>query len=722
MPRAENFGAKLPSLIDSFFFMVLCLLLPVLPWFYGLTQARDQFIAETLVFFLFLLSFLSNPRRIVSSHRTLDRWVLFSAGLAFMYVLISILPYRSSVIFIKYFSIVVFYFFARRHINSFARLRILLWVFLACGIFYSVIGLLQWHGYLKKDFWYGPASLASRYINGGHFANFLFFSFFSALILMLTSSRTWVQAGIAAAILIILWAFLLTRTRSAWLGFAFGMGIFFWLSDFKSFLKPRKRALTVSALITFGGVLFLIKGGPVLAARFQEIWDGTNPRFYSLIFRANTVLDSVHAILARPWGWGTGTFVEVMPQYRGVIDRFLLNYAHNEFLQVGVDLGLPGFVFLAAFIFFYFRKALFFLKKTGTSFFERCAGASFLAAAAALTFTSQADFPLRIFANSLMFAVFLAASALIFGSGEGETGPPSRPLRIPFRIAVAGVVFFSGILSGAFAYAQVRFEKAEYFNQYLKWPQAEEEYKKALAANPMEPLYLGRLAWLFERRMAVSRDAEQIRNYRKQAIRLYEEAIPHTRGIDYYDWLARLYESENRITEAQALLKKALQWAPRNGFILSEYGYFALRHLPPQEAVPVFEQCQSVLFKGTGKCDCSSIMKEAAPKIQRYEDLKRMIGTQPEDHACLGETLGRLGQWDLAKKELDEALEGAYQKNGYERFAIYTRNPILEFYRTQGRTAEMLEIYRRSLALQPGDAEVRQKILDLETELKAGMT
>ena len=239
MPPAENSAPSLPvksgsSRSDFFFFMLLCLSLPVLPWFYGLTQVRGQLIAEALIFFVFLLSFLANPSVLVLSRRPFDSWVLFSAALAFIYVLISILPYRSLVIFTKYFSIVVFYFFARRHLHSLERLRVLLWVFLACGLFYSIIGLLQWYGFLEKNFWYGPGSLASRYINGGHFANFLYFALFPGMVLMLTSSRAWVRAGIGASLLLLLWAFLLTRTRSAWLGFALASGLFFGFSGFKN--------------------------------------------------------------------------------------------------------------------------------------------------------------------------------------------------------------------------------------------------------------------------------------------------------------------------------------------------------------------------------------------------------------------------------------------------------------------------------------------------------
>ena len=112
-------------------------------------------------------------------------------------------------------------------------------------------------------------------------------------------------------------------------------------------------------------------------------------------------------------------------------------------------------------------------------------------------------------------------------------------------------------------------------------------------------------------------------------------------------------------------------------------------------------------------------MKVAPEKIQRYEDLKRIAGPSPEDHGCLGQTLGRLRQWDSAKKELETALEMAFRRDGYEKFAANTRDPIIQFYLSQGRAEEALALYRRSLLIRPGDLQVQQKIRDLEASLGA---
>ena len=185
--------------------------------------------------------------------------------------------------------------------------------------------------------------------------------------------------------------------------------------------------------------------------------------------------------------------------------------------------------------------------------------------------------------------------------------------------------------------------------------------------------------------------------------------------MDYYYWLARLYESENRIPEAASQLKKAVQLAPQNGFIVSEYGYFALKHLGAEEAVAAFEKFQKLPFKDGSRSHPCDILAAGAKSVTSYQDLKRMVSNGRPDHLCLGMALGRIGQWGPARDEFDWVLKADARQEPYEAYVAYARTPVVEFYLSKGHPAEALEIYRESLAFHPGDPFVESQIRELES-------
>jgi O-antigen ligase len=52
------------------------------------------------------------------------------------------------------------------------------------------------------------------------------------------------------------------------------------------------------------------------------------------------------------FGWGLGTFEYVFPRYQRFYSDYLVNYAHNDYLQLLVETGLAG---LAVLVFFFYR-------------------------------------------------------------------------------------------------------------------------------------------------------------------------------------------------------------------------------------------------------------------------------------------------------------------------------------------------------------------------------
>jgi len=76
-----------------------------------------------------------------------------------------------------------------------------------------------------------------------------------------------------------------------------------------------------------------------------------DPRAY---FRINVWLSAIHMVMAQPlWGFGPGTFGDVYPIYRaGSLWNTVTGFAHNEYLQVAAECGLPVLLFTLLLLWF----------------------------------------------------------------------------------------------------------------------------------------------------------------------------------------------------------------------------------------------------------------------------------------------------------------------------------------------------------------------------------
>lgn len=160
------------------------------------------------------------------------------------------------------------------------------------------------------------------------------------------SWRGW-AARLAAALLALLFAavVVLTQSRSAWVGAAVGVMAMVWLR------WPRARGLLVAGVLV--GLLGLLYVGPQAIAEAvlptaSEIDVGTMTSSISLEGRVEIWSRALYAIQDFPFtGCGLGAFrrvVHILYPLFVVGPDSDVAHAHNVFLQVALDLGLPGLV------------------------------------------------------------------------------------------------------------------------------------------------------------------------------------------------------------------------------------------------------------------------------------------------------------------------------------------------------------------------------------------
>lgn len=708
--------------IEFFLLAFLLCFLFVSPWFYGLTRFKDQLIAEISIFSLFLTSlpFLEKQSILRVKRGGLDFWIVLSLLLGLVYTFLSATPYQSFLAFLRLSGLGLFYALVRAVVTTERRFQLICWAIMAAGLFYSVYGLAQYYGLLPHPFWYLPDSLASRFVNGGHFSAWLLFPVFVGIALVFSGRNPVIWILITVFLLVMGWALLLSRSRAVWGALFIGTLIF--ISGLRRFRLLSKGAGFGIAGLALGGALLLWTRGGVgdILERAQELWD---TRFYSLIYRWELWQASLAAWAARPWGWGLGTFSSILPQYRTHSDRFFVDYAHNEFLQLGVDLGVIGIFLLTGFLISYFRNIFSLLRSQQVEPIQKVRAAAFLALGVGWILVSQFDFPLRIYATSFSFATFLALSAYLFDirNRQGEVlharRAPSQAAGVRFSQLV--VVFVSVLVLGALAgkqlAAQNYFERGRLLEKDFAWDEATMKYQKAIKLSPLYAEYHEGLGFLARRRAVVSLSREQKKDFRRQAIQAYQEAarLEPTKALNHYS-LALLNEADGDLKRAQSEFLKAILYDPTNAYYVSEYGNFSIRHAWTQEAIAAFEKFKQFSFKGATKESLMDILNQCYVLTEDYDQLRRVVPNDPEGHFVFGHVLGDKGRWELAQKEFDVAIELEALRNPSGSLAQI----IADFYIQHTRFPDALKVYEKIMARDPGNAAVQKKLSDVSERIK----
>ncbi len=719
--------------LDRFFLTVLAFFLFAIPWFYGLTRFHRQLWTQLILFALFLIyiPFLDLRKIFTFKMQRIDFWILVTLLLGFSYVLVSVLPYESLLAFLQLSGCVVLYWLMRSLVTTPERFQLFLWVFLLTGVFYAAYGLLQYYGYLPNSFWYQARSLASRFVNGSHFGGFLFFPLFMGLSLLVSSRRLLIQILLIPILLILGWAFLLTNARAEWIAFLAGLVffMFFILGD----KTDRKKGLWgMIFFLLLGGVLLASKGGfSQITGRFYELWNpNAGHRTYSLIFRWNVFIGSLHAIQERPWGWGLGTFSSIFPQFRVHADRYFIDFAHNDLAQVGVNLGLPGLTCLAGFLFIYFRHILKILKNNHTDFSNKVITAGFGAVMFSFSLAGQMDFSLWIYAVALSFAAFLALSAYDFEMPEqhGNGGRSAKSqLGIPssekwFRGILFLIFLLMEVLTARQLFAQIHFERGQRLEQAFSWVEAEEAYAKAIQLTPLYHPYQAALGGLFQKKVALSFSSEQRERALTASLKAYQKASSlQPFAAPYHFLLAKSYGARNEIEQAKQEFKKAVLLDPMNALFVSEFAVFAAQNAMLEETLWALERLKDIPFQENLPVSiyaCGSV-KTARGLTKQYDQLLKVTPDSWQGHYCLGSVLAEDGRWDLARREFDIATQQAKRAVGDESYFAYVGNDIAGTYLKYNLLQDAVDTYQEALTIHPENDQLKLKIQEISQKLSA---
>jgi O-antigen ligase len=266
-------------------------------------------------------------------------------------------------------------------------------------------GKLYWLRTPQAGGWiYGP------YVNHNHYAGLMEMLTPIPLVILFTTSvhgARKTMAAVAAAVMAS--TIFLSGSRGGMVAFAAQLVLL------AAFLIKRRRngraALAAGAflLIVFGLLAWL--GGGELAERMAGIHAATRSEL-SGGTRLTIDRDALRMFAQKPvLGWGLGVFPDVYPQFSSVSSNVPVGMAHNDYLQVLVEMGAFGFAAVLWFLFTLYRSGL----KKLNHWPHDINGAVTLAAILGVTgilVHSFVDFNLQIPANAALFYVLCTVAAM----------------------------------------------------------------------------------------------------------------------------------------------------------------------------------------------------------------------------------------------------------------------------------------------------------------------
>lgn len=293
-----------------------------------------------------------------------------------------------------------------------SQARILALIFTVYGAAMASFALIQGISSNGKLYWirqprmggwiYGP------YVNHNHYAGLMEMLVPIPLVLSLTRLASTKTRNAAAAVAAVMaGTIFLCGSRGGMAAIVAELIILSFL------LVKQKRGVRAAVgigvfLVIVAGLLVWIGGGE-LSKRIASV----GPTHFELSgdIRSYINRDGIRMFLKKPiLGWGLGTFPVVYPQFRTFYTNFFVNEAHDDYLQLLIEMGLLGFGTMIWFLVTCYVRAARKIKNWPADIGGAVALACMLGMSGILVH-SAVDFNLQIPANAALFYVFCTMAA-----------------------------------------------------------------------------------------------------------------------------------------------------------------------------------------------------------------------------------------------------------------------------------------------------------------------
>ncbi|MBU4342660.1 MAG: O-antigen ligase family protein [Candidatus Omnitrophica bacterium] len=534
----------------------------------------------------------NTPRGQITIRRTsLDMPILLFFIVFAISSFTSVYIYGSFMEFLRLLNLALIFYIVVNFIRSEAEIKRLLTVIVAIGAGIALFGILQYLGVIQRSWWSSPVFLSATFVNHNHFAGFIGLIIPLSIGMILSEKDTGKKALYIYSFLILSAAALLSMSRGGW--FSLAISMFFMLGIILR--KGRIRFVTfilILSAIAVGIFIFNAADLPVLLERVSS--------YRELDFSGRlSIWEGTVGIIKDNWvsGTGPGTFIHNFPRYRPAGLNRLINYAHNDYLEVFSDMGIFGLGLMIFIIVSIIKKGLTTYSVTKDPF-KKWISLSLATGILGMAIHSIGDFNLRIPSNAILFTVFSALLFNIYSKMKKECPLlvlRPRPVTNIFIKSCAAILMFTLIAliySSLMAEAYSTISEKELSRNDLE--KAQDMAVKAMKFNLFNYQYPYRLAGIYSRM-----------GYFTRSERFYEEAI-QLNPIDSWSWIGlgnachELYKhslGDGNINLAGNAYEKALELDPLNSYYLKTYGKFMIETDRPSLAVEAYKKAAYVMSK-----------------------------------------------------------------------------------------------------------------------------
>ncbi len=677
----------------------------------------------------------------------LDLPIALFLGLAAVSATVSVYPWASRIQLYRLVTYALVFVVLVNTLDSRRAARRLTWIIVLFGAAYAAAALtladLELLGLEISS--RGSHGLSLTFVNRNHFAGYL------EMVACLGVGLGLAYRGASRVLLLglsscVVLAVLFSLSRGGILALAAGLG--FLAVSLVRRRHGRKHAMWLACfLILMLGFAAGLDSGPVLEAvrSLEDPFEagGTRIEFWR---------GALDMIAAHPWlGTGPGTFVYAYNRYQTeATARWLVDHAHNDYLELAAEIGVPGLLagllglgvlFILAFPDYSPARRR---QESGRRASESsrrvpCPREGPVAACFALAVHSGFTFHAAIPSNVLLFSA-CAALAVTAGGAAGERWTRVR-LAAPWRRPIhAGLLLLSAAGLAAVAaplLAHRSSRQARAAVEQGRYPEASALLERSIALDPGNGHYPEQLGDLdVGRSMATANPAERQASL-VRALAAYEEAIaacPVWSG--HFSKQAVALEGLGRIREAEEALIRAARLAPMDPQTHHDLGSFYLRRGSFARGAAEFRR-----FLELTEGEQPRVLEQLWQARPSYLEVEPAVPHRAEARRGLAAFLFDRGETEGAMKELEAAFaldptpDGAVLHlralatrrqhpaaleagDAYlRRFGALPRlrRQMAELYRQLGRPGRAIQMVEGLLSEQPGNAELYRRLGELQS-------
>lgn len=394
------------------------------PWL-GMKAYTKMFYFWLALIILSLFQILALPERLVDLLSPNAYSIQKSAGAHTFYLSLDV--GQSIISFFKLVSYFCLFSCVLMLITTENRLKLLLITFVASGTFQAVYGAFEILLGFEKSLMFGlevSNSATGTFVYRNHYANLLMMCAAAGIGLLVTalqknrnsspkdmlrsfattmlSSKALVRICIAIMVI----ALVMSRSRMGNTAFFVAMTIVGFVSLY--LLKNKSKGLTYLVISMFVIDLFIVSAYFGLG-KVQERLAQTSLQQES---RDEVVADASKMLFDYPLvGTGGGSFYSTFPMYQTSAVHSFYDHAHNDYLQMAIEYGLPSFFIMASMMIFTLYKAFRPMYRRKNSIFKGTSFACSMVVIGMLVHMTV-DFPLQAYANASYFTVFIALTMI----------------------------------------------------------------------------------------------------------------------------------------------------------------------------------------------------------------------------------------------------------------------------------------------------------------------